>query len=103
MSEESPIPVFDEHDVGLWRRRWDALTRCLFQWRHDYDDLSTRLQRIEQARSEDMRIIAELRETVRLIEADYKEHQVVHGKLNAHLKKRFDQLRDGHEEKATAE
>lgn len=91
------IPVFDEHDVALWARRWNVMSRVLFQWRHDYDDLHARLQRLESERSADRIIIAELRETVRLLEVDRKEHETEHGKLNANLKKRFDEVRNGKE------
>ena len=101
---------FDDRDLAMWGRRLSGLGAEVFEHRDRLDQQEKRLERLEASRTDDMVLVAELRETCRMFRAEldelkkllkderelrdrqHKEHLALHGKLNARLQQRLAKL-----------
>lgn len=97
-------------DTVMWGRRIAGLGAEVFEHRDRIDSHDKRLDRCEETRTDDMVLVAELREACRMFrdeldavkkalasevelrERQQKEHVTLHGKLNTRLQQRLAKL-----------
>lgn len=101
----------DLRDTVMWGRRIAGLGAEVFEHRGRLDEHEHRVLRVEETRTEDMVLVAELREALKILRADLdaavkalkderelrdrqqREHVALHGKLNTRLKEKFNEAK----------